>query len=54
VLSTTVLQEAPTVVLIMAKAPRAGAAKTRLHPLLGPQGCARLLSAEIAAQLARS
>ncbi len=26
----------------MAKAPRAGLVKTRLHPLLGPQGCARL------------
>jgi len=29
-------------VLVMAKAPRAGLVKTRLHPLLGPQGCARL------------
>ena len=26
----------------MAKAPRAGLVKTRLHPLLGPQGCAHL------------
>ncbi len=32
-------------VLIMAKAPRAGMVKTRLHPLLGPQGCARLQAA---------
>jgi hypothetical protein len=31
-----------TSVLILAKAPRAGAAKTRLEPLLGPYGCARL------------
>jgi rSAM/selenodomain-associated transferase 1 len=29
-------------VLIMARAPRPGAAKTRLEPLLGPEGCARL------------
>ena len=29
-------------VLIMAKAPRPGAVKTRLHPLLGPGGCAAL------------
>jgi rSAM/selenodomain-associated transferase 1 len=29
-------------VLIMARAPRAGATKTRLEPLLGPAGCARL------------
>lgn len=29
-------------VLIMARAPRAGTVKTRLQPLLGPQGCARL------------
>jgi len=29
-------------VLVMAKAPRAGLVKTRLHPLLGPQGCAHL------------
>ncbi|MGH3439582.1 MAG: TIGR04282 family arsenosugar biosynthesis glycosyltransferase [Sciscionella sp.] len=29
-------------VLVMAKAPRPGAVKTRLHPLLGPAGCARL------------
>ena len=29
-------------VLIMAKAPRPGAVKTRLHPLLGPDGCAAL------------
>ena len=31
-----------TSVLIMAKAPRPGEAKTRLEPLLGPYGCARL------------
>lgn len=30
--------------LIMARAPRAGEAKTRLEPLLGPHGCARLQS----------
>jgi rSAM/selenodomain-associated transferase 1 len=29
-------------VLIMARAPRPGAAKTRLEPLLGAEGCARL------------
>lgn len=29
-------------VLIMAKAPRPGTVKTRLHPLLGPDGCAAL------------
>jgi hypothetical protein len=29
-------------VLIMAKAPRPGRVKTRLHPLLGPDGCAAL------------
>jgi rSAM/selenodomain-associated transferase 1 len=29
-------------VLIMARAPRPGATKTRLEPLLGPEGCARL------------
>ncbi|HVC86497.1 MAG TPA: TIGR04282 family arsenosugar biosynthesis glycosyltransferase [Gaiellaceae bacterium] len=29
-------------VLIMARAPRAGATKTRLEPMLGPHGCARL------------
>jgi rSAM/selenodomain-associated transferase 1 len=29
-------------VLVMAKAPRPGHAKTRLEPLLGPEGCARL------------
>jgi rSAM/selenodomain-associated transferase 1 len=28
--------------LVMAKAPRAGEVKTRLEPLLGPDGCARL------------
>jgi len=32
-------------VLVMAKAPRAGEVKTRLHPLLGPEGCARLQAA---------
>lgn len=34
-------------VLIMARAPRAGRVKTRLQPLLGPDGCARLQSALI-------
>ncbi|MEV6055838.1 TIGR04282 family arsenosugar biosynthesis glycosyltransferase [Streptomyces sp. NPDC052107] len=29
-------------VLVMAKAPRPGSVKTRLHPLLGPRGCAAL------------
>ena len=33
--------------LIMARAPRPGAAKTRLEPLLGPTACARLQSALI-------
>ena len=32
-------------VLIMARAPRPGHAKTRLEPLLGPAGCARLQAA---------
>jgi rSAM/selenodomain-associated transferase 1 len=36
-------------VLVMAKAPRAGSVKTRLEPLLGPQGCARLQGALIEA-----
>jgi rSAM/selenodomain-associated transferase 1 len=31
-----------TAILIMARAPRAGKVKTRLEPLLGPEGCARL------------
>ncbi|HUY59403.1 MAG TPA: TIGR04282 family arsenosugar biosynthesis glycosyltransferase [Solirubrobacteraceae bacterium] len=31
-----------TGILIMAKAPRPGETKTRLEPLLGPDGCARL------------
>ena len=34
-------------VLVMAKAPRAGSVKTRLEPLLGPDGCARLQAALI-------
>lgn len=34
-------------VLVMAKAPRPGAAKTRLEPLLGRTGCARLQAALI-------
>lgn len=34
-------------VLIMARAPRAGAVKTRLQPRLGPDGCARLQAALI-------
>jgi rSAM/selenodomain-associated transferase 1 len=33
-----------TAVLIMARAPRPGATKTRLEPLLGPDGCAQLQS----------
>ena len=32
----------PTTVVIMTRAPRPGAAKTRLEPLLGAAGCARL------------
>lgn len=35
--------------LVMAEAPRAGAVKTRLEPLLGPDGCARLQGALIEA-----
>jgi len=35
-------------VLVMAKAPRPGACKTRLDPLLGPEGCAALQAALIA------
>jgi len=31
-----------TSILIMARAPRGGEVKTRLEPLLGPEGCARL------------
>ena len=34
-------------VLVMAKAPRAGGCKTRLDPLLGPDGCAALQAALI-------
>lgn len=33
--------------LVMAKAPRPGECKTRLEPLLGPEGCARLQGALI-------
>lgn len=32
-------------ILVMAKAPRPGTVKTRLHPLLGPRGCAALQAA---------
>lgn len=39
-------------VLIMAKAPRAGVVKTRLQPLLGAAGCARLQAALIARTVA--
>lgn len=35
----------PAAVLVMAKAPRPGEVKTRLEPLLGPEGCARLQEA---------
>ena len=38
--------------LVMARAPRAGEVKTRLEPLLGPEGCARL-QAELLARAAR-
>jgi uncharacterized protein len=41
-----------TGVLIMARAPRAGEVKTRLEPLLGPEGCARL-QAELIRHTAR-
>ena len=34
--------------LVMARAPRAGEVKTRLEPLLGPEGCARLQAALLA------
>lgn len=37
----------PTTVVIMTRAPRPGAAKTRLEPLLGTDGCARLQHALI-------
>lgn len=37
----------PVAVLIMARAPVAGSVKTRLQPLLGPAGCARLQAALI-------
>lgn len=39
-------------VLIMARAPRPGECKTRLQPLLGAEGCARLQSALIGRALA--
>lgn len=39
-------------VLIMARAPRPGECKTRLEPLLGAEGCARLQSALIGRALA--
>ncbi len=35
-------------VLVMARAPRPGATKTRLEPMLGPAGCAQLQAALIA------
>ena len=35
-------------VLVMARAPRPGTAKTRLEPMLGPAGCAQLQAALIA------
>ena len=35
-------------ILVVARAPVAGAAKTRLEPLLGPAGCARLQAALVA------
>ncbi|HEY8582157.1 MAG TPA: TIGR04282 family arsenosugar biosynthesis glycosyltransferase [Capillimicrobium sp.] len=35
-------------IVVVAKAPRPGLAKTRLEPLLGPDGCARLQAALIA------
>jgi rSAM/selenodomain-associated transferase 1 len=41
-----------TGILIMARAPRPGEAKTRLEPLLGPDGCARL-QAELIRHTAR-
>lgn len=34
--------EAPAAAIVIAKAPRPGLCKTRLEPLLGPEGCARL------------
>ena len=37
-----------TAALVMARAPRPGRVKTRLEPLLGPEGCARLQAALIA------
>lgn len=37
----------PVAVLIMARAPVVGSVKTRLQPLLGPAGCARLQAALI-------
>lgn len=40
------MTSAPTI-LVMAKAPRPGQVKTRLHPLLGPGGCALLQAALI-------
>jgi|SRR5579859_387351 len=40
-LAGSVVQAGPAV-LIMAKAPRPGTVKTRLHPVLGPAGCAVL------------
>lgn len=41
------MTRAPSVI-VMAKAPRAGRVKTRLHPLLGPQGCAQLAATLLA------
>ena len=35
----------PPAALVMAKAPRPGEVKTRLEPVLGPEGCARLQAA---------
>lgn len=40
--------------LIVGRAPRPGTVKIRLHPILGPRGCARLQGGLIAATLARA
>jgi rSAM/selenodomain-associated transferase 1 len=42
------LTPAAPAALVMAKAPRAGAVKTRLQPMLGAEGCARLQRALLA------
>ena len=42
---SSALTDRPAAAIVIAKAPRPGLCKTRLEPLLGPDGCARLQAA---------